>query len=492
MAPSLTQTEEQEQSMKRLRNIHSRSATRPQIRNERPLRLEQLEARALLAAVAAPSGLVSWWSANGSGADAMGLNNATLYNGATYAAGEVGQAFKFDGVNDRVQVADSASLKLTGSLTIEGWINVNSFGSSRGYIFFRGDDTRPPYFLATEPTGLLKFAVFPTATNGNGSAIEAYVTPGQLTHVAGTLDDATGLISLYLNGKLAGQSTTDVRLYADLNPASNPGIGIGNTGGYSGTATNYPFNGLIDELSVYNRALTQGEVLGIFKAGSDGKILSPISVNGPSSIEGQTGTTTPISFTIQRSGSLSGSLTVSYATADDSAISGADYAATSGTLTFADGEATKTIQVMVNGDNTSESNETFRLIVTPASGIAVMGVATILNDDAALTISSASATEGDTTIRYFDDFIPVQSQLGGGRHCAFGPDGNLYIAGRFTDDVQKFDGKTGAYRGVVIPSGSFSLHSPWALVFGPDGKGPSYRRIDECVGTCAGAAQAFD
>src|SRR5262249_44110610 len=40
--------------------------------------------------------------------------------------------------------------------------------------------------------------------------------------------------------------------------------------------------------------------------------------------------------------------------------------------------------------------------------------------------------------------------------------------GRFTDDVQKYDGKTGAYLGKVIPSGTLGLHAPWGLTFGPD------------------------
>ena len=47
--------------------------------------LECLEGRELLTAVAVPSGLVSWWTADNTAADLTGLNNATLYNGATYA-----------------------------------------------------------------------------------------------------------------------------------------------------------------------------------------------------------------------------------------------------------------------------------------------------------------------------------------------------------------------------------------------------------------------
>src|SRR4051794_14691385 len=112
----------------------SPKSSRPRQRREarrraasRRLEAEVLEARTVPTAVAAPSGLVSWWTANSTAADVLGLNNATLYNGTTYKAGEVGNAFSFDGVNDRAQVADADSLKFTASMTIEGWIKVNAF-----------------------------------------------------------------------------------------------------------------------------------------------------------------------------------------------------------------------------------------------------------------------------------------------------------------------------------------------------------------------------
>jgi len=431
------------------------------------LYLEPLEDRAVPTAVAAPSGLVSWWTANGTANDLMGLNNATLYNGTAYAAGEVGQAFSFNGVNTRAEVADSSSLAFTASFTIEGWIKVNSFGSSSGEILFRGDD-RPgldPYQLRTNSDGTLSFQIDPL--NDNGSTISTPIPLGQFLHVAGTLDDATGLMSLYVNGSLAAQTTTDGRPFANLDPTQNPGVGIGNA---NGSSFNVPFNGLIDELSVYNRALSPGEVLGIYKAGSDGKVFSPIAVSNPSVIEGAAGTTQPETFTITRTGSVSGPLTVNWATADDTAKAGTDYVAASGTATFADGQATQTVQITVNGSSTDGPNKTFDLIATPAGGTSVMGVATIQNDNSAVSISDASAQEGNTTFRYFDHFIPVESQVGGARHVAFGPDGNLYVASRFTDSVLKFDGKTGAFLGVVVPSGSFGPHAaPWALTFGPDG-----------------------
>ena len=71
-----------------------------------------------------PLGLVSWWQAEGNAADAAGANNGVLQNGTAFASGEVGQAFRLDGVNDFISVPASASLNVgTGSgLTFECWM----------------------------------------------------------------------------------------------------------------------------------------------------------------------------------------------------------------------------------------------------------------------------------------------------------------------------------------------------------------------------------
>src|SRR5438132_1222 len=62
----------------------------------------------------APAGMVSWWKAEGNANDSQGDNNGTI-GGATFAPGEVGQAFSFDGVDDYVDAGNPASLNLTGS-----------------------------------------------------------------------------------------------------------------------------------------------------------------------------------------------------------------------------------------------------------------------------------------------------------------------------------------------------------------------------------------
>ena len=63
--------------------------------------------------VTPPMNLVSWWPGDGNAMDIQGTNGGTLRNGATFAAGEVGQAFSFNGSNQDVSIGDPDSLKLT-------------------------------------------------------------------------------------------------------------------------------------------------------------------------------------------------------------------------------------------------------------------------------------------------------------------------------------------------------------------------------------------
>ena len=63
--------------------------------------------------------------------------------------------------------------------------------------------------------------------------------------------------------------------------------------------------------------------------------------------------------TVNRTGSSAGTVSVDYATADGSALAGADYTSTSGTLTFADGETTKNVLVPVAEDALAEGPESF-------------------------------------------------------------------------------------------------------------------------------------
>jgi hypothetical protein len=137
------------------------------------LGVEVLECRDVPAAVAPPGGLVSWWTADNTAADLKGLNNATL-SSVSYATGEVGNSFSFNGLNGWAALGDPSSLAFTASLTIEGWIKVNGLPTTYnfGSIMFRGDN-RPgldPYQLVMKPNGNLQFQINSTTS---GASVEA-------------------------------------------------------------------------------------------------------------------------------------------------------------------------------------------------------------------------------------------------------------------------------------------------------------------------------
>jgi hypothetical protein len=427
--------------------------------------VEMLEDRTVPTAVALPANAVSWWTANNTANDALGLNNATLTN-VTYTTGEVGQAFNFNGSNGWASLGDPSSLAFTQSFSIEGWIKVNGLPTNYnfGSIMFRGDDRGglDPYQLVIKPNGDLQFGICNASNQGSG--LEAPIATGQWVHVAATLDDATGLMTLYENGAVVAQTTTTIRPFGVLDPTQEPGVGIGN----SNALDNYdvPFNGPIDELTVYNRALTQGEVFGIYKSGSSGKVISPIAVSNPTIVNGSGS----VAFTITRT-NTSGSLTVNWTTADDTAIAGTDYTAASGTVTFADGQATQTVTVTTLNDTTAEPNEDFELVATPSGGASVMGVATILTNNTDISVSSATAVEGSNTLKILDHFVdPGSGGLSDASGSTFGPDGNLYVAGdNGTNTILRYNGVTGEFKDVFVTPGSGGLQTPFAPTFGPDG-----------------------
>jgi len=204
--------------------------------------------------VPAPPGLVSWWRGEGNARDSVGEANGVLYRGVTFAQGKVGRCFAFDGISSGINVPDVPSLALTDSLTIECWLFVSQAPLLPGMVLFRGD-TRSgldPYFVSLEPeartSGVLHFVVW--GEDNINAVITAPMPIGSWTHVAATLqvDNCTSRMTLYTNALVAAQMSTRVRPLGALDPDFRPGLGIGNHSSQPGPF-NYPFHGLIDELT---------------------------------------------------------------------------------------------------------------------------------------------------------------------------------------------------------------------------------------------------
>jgi hypothetical protein len=208
-----------------------------------------------------PAGLVSWWAAEGSAFDALCANNGTLQGGVDFAPGQVGQAFNFDGQNGTVVVPDSSSLRLTNQLTIEAWINPRSVSGDQSIVGKVGFATgNHGYEFVLSDSTLLGLLNGPDQDWPWGSVqSDPLIAAGLWYHVAFTYDQSA--MKLYVNGLPVAANVVGPQAIA----ATGTDLRI------SGADDHIYFNGLIDETSLYNRALSDAEIQSIYNAGVAGK-----------------------------------------------------------------------------------------------------------------------------------------------------------------------------------------------------------------------------
>ena len=201
-----------------------------------------------------PPGLVAWWQGEGNALDQTGNNNGTLVNNTNFGGGKVGGGFlgSFTNNGGYAEVPDSPSLTLTQSMTIEGWVRPDS---ASGAVLQRSTNNFPQVrsYEVRIVGGSLFFIIWFNSNSGIGFS-STTLPLGQFTHFAVTLDDNISRISMYINGVLVRQFTATQR----PNAAAGATVKIGN------------IDGITDELSVYNRALSASEILTIYNAGNAG------------------------------------------------------------------------------------------------------------------------------------------------------------------------------------------------------------------------------
>lgn len=320
------------------------------------------------AAVPLPANCVSWWRAENTFADAVGTNHGTAKNGVAFAAGNVGQCFSLDGTDDYVQIPSSVDLNLVSGQgwTMEGWIKPDVLADK--FIAHKGasaNGTTIPYWgFFIRPTGQLGFEVCP----GIGYEVYDYaqsatpVESGIWQHVAVVVDNMGGATSgyhFYVNGISAGIAESVDRTSSGTVNTAEP-LTIGS---YRGQLLF--FDGSIDELAVYSRALAASEIAAIHAAGSTGKISTAPAptITSPSPLIAgtvgiaysqslsATGGTTPYAWIIS-SGSLPSGLSLS----------------TAGSITGTPSETgTATFTVRVTGNDSAFSTKDFSLTINPAS-----------------------------------------------------------------------------------------------------------------------------
>ncbi|HWQ92944.1 MAG TPA: LamG-like jellyroll fold domain-containing protein, partial [Clostridia bacterium] len=231
-----------------------------------------------------PPGLISWWPAENSGIDAAGTNHVNFSYPASYITGKVGQAFSQIFQSTRIQVPNPNALNFgsNADFSIEAWIKAlpASFPPRAPYNPYTntvialkrlstGQSSLPGYALSL-CHGQLTFwlKAFPAAVTA--PAIQVSGGPdlrdSMFHHVAVSLDrDATDGGKLYV----------DAQLVLTFDPTPHSGS-LSNVYPFLIGSVNesYPatsFNGLIDEMAVYGRALTREEIAAVRNAGSAGR-----------------------------------------------------------------------------------------------------------------------------------------------------------------------------------------------------------------------------
>ncbi len=199
----------------------------------------------------------SWHFDEGSGTTAYDRsgngNNGTLYNSPAWVDGKFGKALSFDGSNDYV-TTPIISNTLT-DFTMEAWVKASSVPSNRRIVMGSGWGYNDWYIginLGSSTDAPARKWLFWVAGNSQIAYLAApgEIVAGEWYYLVATYQGTTG--KFYINGDSIGKFT--FTRGTDTNPFR---IGRSNSGEY--------FNGLVDEVRVYNRALTSAEVSDLYQ-----------------------------------------------------------------------------------------------------------------------------------------------------------------------------------------------------------------------------------
>ncbi len=200
-------------------------------------------------------------------------NNGTTIGSPTWTTGKIGQALSLDGSTQYATVADASSLDISTAITLAAWVKPAGASASTQYVIKKATQggvagTDDGYEISLSSAGKV-FVRFNQATSGDTYRINS-VTSYPLNssawmHIAATYDQNTGLMKLYVNGV---QESGDLAGPAAILTNNLP-LGIGAQG--NGVSK---FNGLLDDVRVYNTALTASQILALATVAPNAPVLA--------------------------------------------------------------------------------------------------------------------------------------------------------------------------------------------------------------------------
>jgi len=210
-------------------------------------------------AVGQTSGLVAAYNFNeGSGStvtDLSGNNLTGTIVGATWTTGgKYGNALSFNGTSSYVDLGNPAVLQMTGNMTIEAWVKAAATPADDGQIVAKSDSTSGWQLKTSHDSGPQTFAMAVTSSSATRGQRYSTTTCSLNTwyHIAGVYNTAAGTLDIYVNGVLNSGTLRGSIPTSNRNAAVNVNIGR--------RAGGYYFNGVIDEVRIYNRALSPTEI----------------------------------------------------------------------------------------------------------------------------------------------------------------------------------------------------------------------------------------
>ncbi len=209
-----------------------------------------------------PDGIISWWGGDNNALDIIGENNGTLLNGATYKSGKVGQSFSFDGSDDYFTTGGNVGDFGSYPFTVDFWIYSNNNGNNTYLLGKSSPDSGLGWDIRLNNQSIQVVGV-----NGWDFNItsDQSATSGRWHNIA--LSSTNSEASLYIDGILKGTSNRQ-----SISSTTNP-FNIGYTTNFGGTR----FSGQIDEIVIFDRALSLEEIGAIYNSSSGG-ICRPVAI----------------------------------------------------------------------------------------------------------------------------------------------------------------------------------------------------------------------
>lgn len=233
-----------------------------------------------------PAGLMALWSGENDGNDAIGHHDLELTE-VSFADGQVGRAFMMNGFSSCMRLADKAGFDPSDGegLTISAWIKPKDVSGFHPILEWNPSDKIPgqigvQLWIGNVPGSQGVLAAHLVGALGNSPNLRPHslisrpgtVVAGRFQHVAATYDQASGLGVLYLNGVAVARGQwesfkplTTGDFWVSRRPTDHPGD----------WTYNAFFSGLLDEISIYNRALSAQEIKSICTEENRGEPLPP-------------------------------------------------------------------------------------------------------------------------------------------------------------------------------------------------------------------------